>query len=341
MLILGIGVFVASFVLPEKKEKLKEEDRRLGEAEIKKMVDASLEEVKTKVADTADETISDIMEKTERSLERITNEKIMAVNEYSDTVLEAIHKNHDEAVFLYDMLNDKHDKLKNTATEVEKKTKETLEKVKEAEKAAEKEVEKAAEKAAEKVAEKAALQISQTPVPKQAPVLPVQTVPTSLHLKQPEQIPSRQTAIAVLTQPETLLTKQPMPEEEIRKALGREAGKELEKELGKEEGQKKTVKKAVVESPVIEKTNIENPAIENADIENPTKMILEKAKRPEKSIHVPKMDLSFASVGEEGKNNNEIILELHKAGKSNVAIAKELGLGIGEVKLVIDLFKGV
>ncbi len=42
-----------------------------------------------------------------------------------------------------------------------------------------------------------------------------------------------------------------------------------------------------------------------------------------------------------GRNSNERILELHKAGKSNMAIAKELGLGIGEVKLVIDLFEGL
>ena len=32
-----------------------------------------------------------------------------------------------------------------------------------------------------------------------------------------------------------------------------------------------------------------------------------------------------------GRNSNERILELHKIGKSNMAIAKELGLGIGEV----------
>ena len=43
----------------------------------------------------------------------------------------------------------------------------------------------------------------------------------------------------------------------------------------------------------------------------------------------------------ENQNNNERILELHNAGKSNMAIAKELGLGIGEVKLVIDLFEGI
>ena len=38
-------------------------------------------------------------------------------------------------------------------------------------------------------------------------------------------------------------------------------------------------------------------------------------------------------------NNNQKIIELHEQGKSTVEIAKELNLGVGEVKLVIDLFK--
>ena len=36
-------------------------------------------------------------------------------------------------------------------------------------------------------------------------------------------------------------------------------------------------------------------------------------------------------------SQNRQIIEMHKAGKSNMVIARELGLGIGEVKLVIDL----
>ena len=40
-----------------------------------------------------------------------------------------------------------------------------------------------------------------------------------------------------------------------------------------------------------------------------------------------------------GANKNEQILELYRQGKSNVVIAKTLGLGVGEVKLVIDLYK--
>jgi hypothetical protein len=31
---------------------------------------------------------------------------------------------------------------------------------------------------------------------------------------------------------------------------------------------------------------------------------------------------------------------MHKEGMANVDIARELGLGVGEVKLVINLFKG-
>ncbi len=53
------------------------------------------------------------------------------------------------------------------------------------------------------------------------------------------------------------------------------------------------------------------------------------------------VDIQFAKGKDNGRNSNERILELHKAGKSNMAIAKELGLGLGEVKLVIDLFEGV
>ena len=57
--------------------------------------------------------------------------------------------------------------------------------------------------------------------------------------------------------------------------------------------------------------------------------------------NVSAVDIRFAQGKDNGRNSNERILELHKAGKSNMAIAKELGLGLGEVKLVIDLFEGM
>ena len=57
----------------------------------------------------------------------------MAVSEYSDTVLSEIHRNHEEAMFLYDMLNDKHTNLKDTMTKASLAAKEITDTAKEAE----------------------------------------------------------------------------------------------------------------------------------------------------------------------------------------------------------------
>lgn len=40
-------------------------------------------------------------------------------------------------------------------------------------------------------------------------------------------------------------------------------------------------------------------------------------------------------------SSKDIILEMHKSGLSILEIAKHLGLGVGEVKLVVDLYQGV
>lgn len=277
LLILGMIIFAASFILPEKKTKLSEQDVKLGEKQIKELVEAQLKEVKAQVSDAADETISYAVEKTERSLERMTNEKIMAVNEYSDTVLEAIHKNHEEVLFLYDMLNDKHDTLKNTAVEVEKKSKETLQRV-----------------------EDAKAVITETVA---AEPMIAESVITGSDAAQPV-----------------------IPKPEKKPAGKRSGGKKAAK--GKAETEKQFT--------LLQPQQISGKAVNDIDDKEKT----ENAQGAV-SAELPQLDLSFADAGEEGKNNNEKILTLHKAGRSNMAIAKELGLGIGEVKLVIDLFKGV
>lgn len=42
----------------------------------------------------------------------------------------------------------------------------------------------------------------------------------------------------------------------------------------------------------------------------------------------------------ENVDNKDMILEMHKAGLSILEIARHLGLGVGEVKLVVDLYQG-
>ncbi len=58
------------------------------------------------------------------------------------------------------------------------------------------------------------------------------------------------------------------------------------------------------------------------------------------------MEIDFSDADENTtstttENANEIILELKKSGMSIIEIAKQLGLGVGEVKLVVDLYQGV
>ena len=269
LLIFGCIVFTVSFFLPSGGKKEKDGISKADEEEIKEIIGREVEEAKTQISDIVDETITYSMEKTERSMERLTNEKIMAVNEYSDTVLEQINKNHKEAVFLYDMLNDKHENLKSTVSEAVKTASEVKQTVKDAEVTA-------------REAKEQAVEIK-------------------------EQIPA------------------PVPEKEFVpiqaprvEVTDGSATAEIEKEP--EKPKRKTTRKVKPEASASK----------------------EEAVDPEKTEKASKVDLSMAAPGKTGgRNSNERILELHKAGKSNMAIAKELGLGIGEVKLVIDLFEGI
>ncbi len=66
----------------------------------------------------------------------------------------------------------------------------------------------------------------------------------------------------------------------------------------------------------------------------------------EETMHAAdEMDVDFNQLDEqtarpETDNANEIILDLKKSGMSIIEIAKQLGLGVGEVKLVVDLYEG-
>lgn len=220
LLIAGIIIFTGSFFLPLGGEKNTGIDQKAAKEEIHSLVEEEMNTVRSKMQDKMEETSGDAIEKAERSLERLTNEKIMAVNEYSDTVLQEIHKNHEEAMFLYDMLNSKHANIKDTVSKIDK-----------------------AVKAAEN----------------------------------------------------------------------------------------KTAENKTVE----DKATADKTAGTVAEEKKSDTLQTESLIQPKNS---PEIGFMGETV-QEGQNNNEKILEMHRQGKSTVAIAKELGLGVGEVKLVIDLYK--
>ena len=123
LLVIGAGVFVASFIIPEKEDKT-EEVQTIDEGIIKALIEKEFAEAKERVVEVVDETLEYAVEKTERASERICNEKIMSISDYSETVLADVNKAHQEVMFLYDMLNDKHDSIKETVKQVDKTAKE-------------------------------------------------------------------------------------------------------------------------------------------------------------------------------------------------------------------------
>lgn len=124
LLVAGIVIFIGSFLLPSGGTKESGINQEAAKEEIKGLVEEEMQTVRGRMQEKIEETQEDALDKAERSLERLTNEKIMAVNEYSDTVLQEIHKNHEEAMFLYDMLNNKHANIKATVSKMDKAVKE-------------------------------------------------------------------------------------------------------------------------------------------------------------------------------------------------------------------------
>lgn len=121
MLLTGVFLWLEAFLsrnvylLPEL-NKITE----LSKDELGRIIDGALADAKSKVEESIEAQIDASSEQVERALEKETNEKIMAISEYSDTVMENMNKTHNEIMFLYNMLNDKHTELTGLATDLQK-----------------------------------------------------------------------------------------------------------------------------------------------------------------------------------------------------------------------------
>lgn len=211
-----------------------------------------------------------ILAETREKLEDVSNDKIIAVGEYSDQILEKIGSNHKEVVFLYQMLNEKEEELKATATKMDNIRIECEKMVKEAETAA-----KTVETASAAAAAVPKAQAASTTVKRPAAArtrTPEPVVPSAITAKQPAaaKAPAGTTATAQTSA-----------------------------------------------RPV---TRVAKPAAAPA------------ADRP--SVMVPPQDGS----SDGAYNRNDEIIALYRKGKSVMEISKLLGIGQGEVKLIINLY---
>ncbi len=209
LIIIGVVFVFASFFIPDRlTAKEAEKVSRLSEDQLKIIVERKLKEAEDTIDSTIDNRADLYAEKAERMLEKESTEKLMSISEYSDGVLEQINKAHQEIMFLYSMLNDKHSELTSFATELSS----------------------------------------------------LKTDVQAFNDRTAELLKEQTMASEKAAMPEEIIETEPTVEEEIDPSLV--------------------------------------------------------------------------------KNHNELILEAYKEGQDEVDIARSLGLGIGEVRLVIDLYKG-
>ena len=78
LLIAGIMIFIGSFLLPSGKTEESGINKEAEKEEIRGLLE-ELQKVRSQMQDRMEETSEDAVEKAERSLERLTNEKIMEI----------------------------------------------------------------------------------------------------------------------------------------------------------------------------------------------------------------------------------------------------------------------
>lgn len=227
LVVIGAIVIAVSFIFTEQFSKDDTQEKFFSDG---KFSEVAQEIIRKEVEKELSLIVDEKMDEAKKELGKVSAEKILAMGEYSEDINLRISKNHEEVMFLYNMLNDKETVVKNTIKDIE------------------------------------ALKVS---VKKMALVNDM--------------------------------------------SAGTVAGK------------KEDVPTEPVAEPVVEEQatkSVEDTAVEADKV----------AKKAQLS------DTKKSKLSVKSSNNNKKILELYNQGMSNIEIAKKLGLGVGEVRLVIDLF---
>lgn len=382
LLVLGVIIFVVSFLLPEKNEQKSEKDIEAEREEVQRLIEQEIDGMKMKVNEAANDTVDNAVDRAERSLEKVSNEKIMAVNEYAGTVIEEINKNHKEVMFLYDMLRDKQTDLTNIVRKADATVKEI------------ESVSHTAQMASETLLRGMSVaSVSQKGLTSEQkavfddiviPDAPTQIIFNNNHMSNPvsanridsdnsknvvndnNKNASKGRKGAALTQSKIFADLATMDQDEV--------GKEYQQESVIKKDEYETVadvidgandftaldnvehvtKKEKVAVDILSGSTFYEGSIVNVDIPAGrsvtaadfaalvngttanTDYLVNQYQQSEVS---GQSAVSSNSMTQAPANNNNLIIEMSKQGMSTVEIAKTLKLGVGEVKLVLDLFR--
>ena len=374
LLIIGAGCLVAGFFIPERpKTKASWEEKK----EIKRMhnlIDQDLEKYKENLKKSLEDEMNEYMEKAQKGIESISDEKIKAVTECGENAIGSINKNHDEIKdtlkaieTVKDEANAGFEKSKTALDEA----KDTLKAIESAKDEAKAEVEKTKSeldeakdtlKAIETVKDEAKAEVEKTKSELNDAKDTLKAIENAKDEAKADIEKTKSELISEIEQKETEIKAEAEKIEEAKAEVDKvEEIAEVTENVSETETIEDTVDVEEVISETVtdysddgftgvlsddpeddlikilkegldeNETGIPDEAKVQPEEASDSKKSKKSKRNTKKTVKRSAESISFAS-----KNTDEI-LRLYKEGKSNVAIAKELGIGVGEVKLVIDL----
>lgn len=352
LLIIGIVLIFGSFFLTDKKSN-DTVQQQTGEVNVE-ITQAQKHKIELQVENIIDETLKTSVDKTEAEFDKISNKKMTELSDYSENIINDINKNHNEVMFLYDMLGEKEKELKSMLTEIDG-TKKRVAELKEQSYA---EVSKKAEDTSQffntkimelksemenvvNAIEKAATEATETI----EEVKRTRDELLNVNIADNEQkdstdnksdviVSEDDNVVSSLSKDESdILNDADSSDSDYTKSDIEKDNTVREKEYKKSKNQvsrssSRSNGRGAQKNQKGRKNSKDHRASRYGKYDNAISS--EYAKKAENTT------IEFDA----GSNNNKQILELHSQGKTNIEIAKELGLGMGEVKLVIDLFRG-
>ena len=241
LLLAGCVFMIGSFFISEKLSSSElDKIAELSEDELKKIIEREVNNAGTQMDDVIGQKMEEAVGQAERAMEKEANEQIMQIHEYSETVMESMKKTHDEIMFLYSMLNDKHTEMTSMTGDLQRLAADIR---------------------------------------------------------------------------------------NLQENLSAKAGTSIRKPVAESH---------VVQQPVMKQNAVVQPMTETIDVQPEPEVQVNRFQE----IQEPEQKTEKPETADAQGMSNDMILKLYEQGLSKVEIAKQLGRGLGEVNLVIELYKG-
>lgn len=241
LLLVGCVFMIGSFFISEKLSSSElNKIAELSEDELKKIIEREVNNAGTQMDDVIEQKIEEAGEQAGRAMEKESNEQIMQIHEYSETVMESMKKTHDEIMFLYSMLNDKHTEMTSMTGDLQRLAADIR---------------------------------------------------------------------------------------NLQENMSAKAGTSIRKPV---------VESHVAQQAVMKQNAVVQPMAETIDVQPEPEVQVNRFQE----IQEPEQKTEKPETADAQGMSNDMILKLYEQGLSKVEIAKQLGRGLGEVNLVIELYKG-